>query len=107
MAVEKQKDERLDRLENHQKFMKEKVEDIDQKVTHIYYAVVGNKSMGNIGIAERMQDLETEITDIKKEVKVLETEKIENAVYMRQIKRLSWAVVVLVLGFLFKEVFVK
>lgn len=99
----KEKDERLDRMEQHQKLLKEKVENIDEKVEKIYNAVVGDKSMGNVGMAERIIDVEIEMEKLRIEIKNLEKKKIEDAVYMNMIKKLGWFSIAAILAFLFKE----
>lgn len=90
-------------MEEHQKLMKDKVGDIDAKVTEIYNAVVGNKSMGSVGMAERMNDMETTIDKLEIEIKSLEKTRIEDGVYMKIIRWLVAIVTVMVISFIIKE----
>jgi hypothetical protein len=99
----KEKDERLDRMEHHQRILKEKVEDIDKKVSKICDAVVGDKSMGSVGIAERMIDIEKEQESIKADIKKIEESRIEDKVYLKIIRWLGAIITGMVLAFIIKE----
>jgi hypothetical protein len=101
MALQNQDLHRLDRMEDHQRNMKEKVDDIDKKVTQIYKSIVGDRSMGNIGMAERLQDLEVEMSLSKKEIRDLRDEKIRNDLYVKILTFLAGVLTVAIItGFI-------
>ena len=101
MALQDQDLHRLDRMEDHQRNMKEKVDDIDKKVTQIYKSIVGDRSMGNIGMAERLQDLEVEMSLSKKEIRDLRDEKIRNDLYVKILTFLAGVLTVAIItGFI-------
>jgi len=81
--TEKSRIDRLDRMEQHQDLMSNKVDDIDKKVTQIYKSIVGDKAMGNIGMAERLLELEANMSDTTKELRSLRDEKVRNDVYIK------------------------
>jgi len=99
----KEKDERLDRMEHHQRLLKEKVEDIDKKISKICDAVVGNKDMGSVGMAERIIDIEKEQDAIKADIKKIEESRIEDEVYLKIIRWLGAIITAMVLSFIIKE----
>jgi hypothetical protein len=90
-------------MEHHQKILKEKVEDIDKKVSKICDAVVGDKSMGSVGIAERIIDIEKEQESIKADIKKIEESRIEDKVYLKIIRWLGAIITGMVLAFIIKE----
>lgn len=81
--------ERLDRLEHHQRLFKEKLEDVGGDVRDIKNAIMGNPISSEQGIAGKLRSVEEKVDD-------LEEFKTEVNTYVRQFK---WAIGIIV-GFL-------
>lgn len=78
--------ERLDRLEHHQRLFKEKLEDVGGDVRDIKNAIMGNPISSEQGIAGKLRSVEEKVDD-------LEEFKTEVDTYVRQFK---WAIGVIV-----------
>lgn len=59
--------EKVERIENHHKFMKDKVMDIDGKVTTIYSSIIGNE-LGSQGIVKQLSKIEETINGNIKDI---------------------------------------
>jgi hypothetical protein len=81
--------ERLDRLEHHQRLFKEKLEDVGGDVRDIKNAIMGNPISSEQGIAGKLRSVEEKVDD-------LEEFKTEVNTYVRQFK---WAIGVVVAFF--------
>ncbi len=99
--------QRIERIEGHHTFIKEKLLDVDAKVKGIYSAVIGDKLMGSIGIAERLCELEDNIHENKKEIENLKKQAIKNEVYMNQFIWAFSAIGGFIIIYFFKERFMK
>jgi hypothetical protein len=73
------KSERLDRLEQHQRQLKEKMEDVAGDVRDIKNAIMGNPLSTEKGMSARIKDVEDEI-------EVINEFKSEVETYMKQAK---------------------
>jgi hypothetical protein len=81
--------ERLDRLEQHQRLFKEKLEDVGGDVRDIKNAIMGNPLSSEQGIAGKLRSVESKVDD-------LEEFKVEVNTYVKQFK---WAIAVIVTFF--------
>jgi hypothetical protein len=81
--------ERLDRLEQHQRLFKEKLEDVGGDVRDIKNAIMGNPLSSEQGIAGKLRSVEAKVDD-------LEEFKVEVNTYVKQFK---WAIAVIVAFF--------
>lgn len=81
--------ERLDRLEHHQRLFKEKLEDVGGDVRDIKNAIMGNPISSEQGIAGKLRSVEQKVDD-------LEEFKTEVNTYVKQFK---WAIGVIVAFF--------
>ena len=89
-------DLRMERLENHNKFLKETLTTLTEQNNKIYIAIIGNKAMGNIGLVERINKMEEEREELKEEI-------ITNRVYNKILIFVASVILTLVIGFMFKE----
>mgnify|MGYP003435607444 FL=1 len=80
--------ERVERIENHHKFMKEKMIDVDTKISTIYSAILGNE-LGSEGLVSRFSKIQETMQNNMKDIEALKKSEIITNVYIKQI---AWVV---------------
>ena len=80
--------ERVERIENHHKFMKEKMIDVDTKISTIYQSIIGNE-LGSEGLIDRVAKIQDTIKGNMKDIEALKKSEIITNVYIKQI---AWVV---------------
>ena len=80
--------ERVERIENHHKFMKEKMIDVDTKISTIYSAILGNE-LGSEGLIDRVAKIQETMQNNMKDIEALKKSEIITNVYIKQI---AWVV---------------
>ena len=80
--------ERVERIENHHKFMKEKMIDVDTKISTIYQSIIGNE-LGSEGLIDRVEKIKDTIKGNMKDIEELKKSEIITNVYIKQI---AWVV---------------
>ena len=80
--------ERVERIENHHKFMKEKMIDVDTKISTIYQSIIGNE-LGSEGLIDRVAKIQETIKNNMKDIEALKKSEIITNVYIKQI---AWVV---------------
>ena len=80
--------ERVERIENHHKFMKEKMIDVDTKISTIYQSIIGNE-LGSEGLIDRVAKIQDTIKGNMKDIEALKKSEIIANVYIKQI---AWVV---------------
>ena len=76
--------ERVERIENHHKFMKEKMIDVDTKISTIYQSIIGNE-LGSEGLIDRVAKIQDTIKGNMKDIEALKKSEIITNVYIKQI----------------------
>lgn len=74
--LEKLAQERLDRMESHQKELKKDLDKVSSDVKEIKDAIIGNVLSEDKGMMGKLKGMEKELEDLKKY-------RIENGVYMK------------------------
>jgi len=97
------RDERMEKIESHLKQVKTDIEQVNGKIDKIYTSVVGNKEMGNIGMAERLDKNEALGKELRSEIDKIKADKIKHAVYIDQAKWLVAIVAALIVIFYIKR----
>lgn len=76
--LEKLAQERLDRMESHQKELKKDLDKVSNDVKEIKDAIIGTAFSDDKGMLGKLKEMEKELEDLKKY-------RIENGVYMKMI----------------------
>lgn len=87
--------ERLDRLEDHYKMVKNKLEDLANDVRDIKTAIMGNPLNSDEGLASKIKRVERDVND-------LETFKTEVSTYIKQFKYVLGVVFVALITLIIK-----
>jgi uncharacterized protein YPO0396 len=74
--LEKLTQERLDRMESHQKELKKDLDKVSSDVKEIKDAIIGNVLSEDKGMVGKLKEMEKELEDLKKY-------RIKNGVYMK------------------------
>jgi uncharacterized protein YPO0396 len=78
VSLEKLAQERLNRMESHQKELKKDLDKVSNDVREIKDAIIGNVFTDDKGMVGKLKEMEKELEDLKKY-------RIENGVYMKMI----------------------
>ena len=76
VSLEKLAQERLDKMESHQKELKKDLDIVSNNVREIKEAIIGNVLSDDKGMVGKLKEMEKELEDLKKY-------RIENGVYMK------------------------
>lgn len=87
--------ERLDRLEDHYKMVKNKLDDLANDVRDIKTAIMGNPLNSDEGLASKIKRVERDVND-------LETFKTEVSTYIKQFKYVLGVVFVALITLIIK-----
>lgn len=87
--------ERLDRLEDHYKMVKNKLDDLANDVRDIKTAIMGSPLSSDEGLASKIKRVERDVND-------LETFKIEVSTYIKQFKYVLGVVFVALITLIIK-----
>lgn len=74
---------KIDALEEHISKIESNVLKIDSKLETIISSLVGDDKLGNIGVVERLKQLEKQILELEKEILDLKRTKIQTDIYFK------------------------
>lgn len=85
--------------------MEQSVEEIKTDISVIKSALIGNELSGDKGVVGKVVSLQTELDNLKDDMRILQEDKATNAVYIKMLTFVLGLVVTTIVGVLSKLIF--